>query len=168
VWISQLKIRLMVQDDLPDLEWDGEYAHFRRMYREIYQTTLKGKSMMWVAEILDLGLIGQVFVQLDSSRPELADGATRAYIYGFRVKADYRHFGVGARLLQTVESELKRRRYRWVTLNVGRDNPDAQRFYERYGYSVAAAESGRWSYMDDQNYRHEVNEPAWRMEKRLV
>lgn len=165
--IDSLQIRVLGADDLPALEWDGEFAHFRRLYREIYQSARLGRAVMWVADLPSQGVIGQVFVQLDSARKELADGFSRAYVYGFRVKAPYRSQGVGGRILQAVEADLAGRHFRRVTLNVGRDNPNAQRFYERHGYHVVAAEPGRWSYLDDDNQRHDVHEPAWRMEKTL-
>jgi ribosomal protein S18 acetylase RimI-like enzyme len=165
--ISQLTIRVLRYEDLPALEWEGEYTHFRRLYRDIYTSAAQGKAVLWVAELPNVGVIGQVFVQLVSGRRELADGSTRAYVYGFRVRPQYRSCGVGAMMLRVLEADLAKRNYRWVTLNVGQDNPDARRFYERHGFQVAAAEPGRWSYIDDQGQRQEVHEPAWRMEKRV-
>jgi len=53
-------------------------------------------------------------------------------------------------------------------LNVSRDNLDARRLYERLGYRVVAGDPGRWSYLDEHGIRHDVNEPAWRMEKKLI
>jgi ribosomal protein S18 acetylase RimI-like enzyme len=166
-WLSQLQIRILVQADLPALEWGGEFTHFRRLYQDVYQNTCRGRAVMWGADLPERGIIGQVFVQLDSGRKELADGASRAYVYGFRVQAGFRNTGVGSRLLQAVELDLAQREFRWVTLNVGRQNLAARRFYERHGYRVIAAEPGHWSYLDDQGLRREVHEPAWRMEKRL-
>jgi ribosomal protein S18 acetylase RimI-like enzyme len=166
-WLAQLKCRYLVDKDLPALEWDGEYSHFRRLYRDIYQSTLQGKAIMWVATLAGDEVIGQLFVQLASSRTELANGKTRAYIYGFRVKSPYRGNGVGANLLSFAEDDLATRGFRLVSLNVGRDNPDARRFYERHGYRVVGNEAGCWFYVDDQDQRREVNEPAWRMQKQL-
>lgn len=167
-WLAQLKIRYLTQTDLPDLEWDGQYTHFRRLYTEIYQSSLKGKAVLWVAELKDKGIIGQLFVQLTSSRPELADGNRRAYIYGFRVKTPFRSFGIGTRMLHAAETDLARRGFKWVTLNVGRDNPLAHHLYERQGYILVGEEPGIWSYQDDLGNRHEVHEPAYRMEKKLI
>jgi ribosomal protein S18 acetylase RimI-like enzyme len=166
-WISRLQVRQVVHQDLPALEWDGEYRHFRRLYRDIYHSACQGKAVLWVADLEMAGVIGQVFVQLESARKELADGNTRAYIYGFRVRPVFRNLGVGGQMLQTVEQDLARRTFQLATLNVGRENSDARRFYERYGYRVVAEEPGRWSYVDDQGKRREVHEPAWRMEKHL-
>ena len=123
--------------------------------------------MLWVAELPGVGVIGQLFVQLKSRRPELADGAGRAYIYAFRVRPAYRHHGLGTHMLQIVEADLRERGFRRVTLNVGRHNLQARRLYERLGYRVVAAEPGRWTYVDHRGRVRCVHEPAWRMEKVL-
>jgi len=166
-WVSQVVIRQMRREDLPALEWNGQYTHFRRLYEQTYQSARWGRAVLWVAEIPGTGIIGQLFVQLNSGRPELADGVDRAYIYGFRVKDAYRGYGVGSRMMDVTEAELVRRGFRRVTLNVGQDNPDARRLYENRGYTVVASEPGRWSYTDHEGNRREVHEPAWRMEKVL-
>jgi ribosomal protein S18 acetylase RimI-like enzyme len=166
-WLSQVQIRLGREEDLTDLEWQGEFIHFRKLYRQVYQNTCDGKACIWVAELEQAGIIGQVFVQFIGNRKELADGETRAYIYGFRVRPVYRGSGVGAQLLKQVEHDLQKRGFLWVTLNVGRQNLGAQRFYKRNGYQIVAAEAGRWSYLDHLGNRREVDEPAWRMQKSL-
>jgi ribosomal protein S18 acetylase RimI-like enzyme len=166
-WRSRLQVRLVQQHDLPSLEWEGEYRHFRRLYRDIYHSACQGKAVLWVADLDETGVIGQVFVQLDSARKELADGRLRAYIYGFRVRPLFRNLGIGRQMLETVEADLEERSFQLATLNVARQNQAARRFYERYGYQVVADEPGRWSYLDDMGNRQEVHEPAWRMEKTL-
>lgn len=166
-WLSKVLIRRLSKADLPALEWDGEYTRFRRLFAETYQSAMKGRAILWVADLPDNGLIGQLFVQLNSARLELADGKTRAYIYAFRVRQPYRGAGLGTRLLLNAEADLVHRGYQWVTLNVGRDNPNARRFYERYGYRIVASEPGIWHYYDETGQRREVSEPAWRMEKRI-
>ena len=165
--IYDVKIRAVNKDDLLSLEWDGEYRHFRRLYAEIYQSACSGKAVMWIAELAGSGLVGQLFVQLTSSRSELADGKERAYIYGFRIKPDFRRQGLGRWMMEVAEQDLRKRHFSRVTLNVARDNPDARRLYEYLGYQVVALEPGKWSYIDHQGNRREVHEPAWRMEKNL-
>jgi ribosomal protein S18 acetylase RimI-like enzyme len=166
-WLAEVQCRYLVQDDLPALEWDGEYARFRRLYCDIYQSFSQGKAVMWVATLPVDGLIGQLFVQLRSTRLELADGKTRAYLYGFRVKSSFRGVGVGSTMLEQAEEDLLPRGFSLLSLNVGRNNPNARRFYERHGYCTVGSEAGRWSYLDDQGQQRQVNEPAWRMEKVL-
>ena len=161
-------VRYGGRSDLPALEWDGEYKHFRRLYADTYFMVERGQALIWVAETQGAGIIGQVFVSLSGARQELSDGVTRAYIYGFRVRPAYRNQGVGARLLHAVEEDLTRRGFRQANLNVGRDNHGALRFYARFGYHIAGAEPGRWSYIDDKGRRCDVCEPAWRMEKTLL
>lgn len=166
-WISRIQIRPIQEADLPGLEWDGEYRHFRRLYAEIFDSSQRGRSLMWVVDLEGTGIIGQLFVQLNSARTELANGMTRAYIYGFRIRPLYRGNGLGTSMMKIVEADLKRRGYKKITLNVGRDNPEARRLYERLGYRVVANEPGYWSYRDDNGELHDVHEPAWRMEKEL-
>jgi hypothetical protein len=76
-------IRCGVRSDLPALEWEGAYRHFRRLYADTYYMMEKGQALIWVAEAASTMLIGQVFVSLSGSRIELSDGEARAYIYGF-------------------------------------------------------------------------------------
>ena len=166
--LARIEIRLVNRQDLPALEWDGEYAHFRRLYRDVYQSALQGQALMWMAEIAYTSIVGQVFVQLNSARKELADGAKRAYVYGFRVRPAYQNKGIGSILLSTIEGDLLERDFEWITLNVGRQNTRARHFYERHGYRIVASETGDWSYLDEQNQRHEVHEPAWRMQKHIL
>jgi ribosomal protein S18 acetylase RimI-like enzyme len=165
---TPVNIRLLKEEDLPALEWDGEYTHFRRLYREIFKNYRLGKALMWGVEVQGTGLIGQVFIQIQSARPELANGINRAYIYSFRIKPPFRNQGIGSKLLNTVEMDLIERKNRWATLNVARDNQAALRFYLRHGYQVIAAEAGYWTYQDEMGAIHEVHEPAWRLQKDLL
>lgn len=165
--ISQISIRHVTRQDLPALEWDGEYTHFRRLFAEAYRQSELGQSILWVAELPGLGVVGQLFVQTDSQNTRLADGRQRAYIYGFRVRPPYRGMGIGSRMLKIAEADLARQDYRTVSLNVGRDNLAARRMYERCGYRIVAPDPGVWSYLDHLGRYREVNEPAWRMEKEL-
>lgn len=160
-------IRQANLEDLPKLEWDGEYSHFRRLYTDTYTMSEQGNAVIWIAEANGDGLVGQCFVSLKGSRPELADGKVRAYIYGFRVKPQFRNQGIGTRIMHTIEDDLLKRGFRQVTLNVGKDNRDARRFYDRLGYAVIGSDPGRWSYIDDQGKRRDMHEPAWRMIKNL-
>ncbi len=166
-WLSKVIIRLMREEDLPALEWDGEYRHFRNVFGQAWQRFQKGLSVLWVAELPGVGLVGQVFIQLICDRPELADGKTRAYLYSFRVRPAYRGLGLGSRILQIVENDLRQRGFRYVTLNVGKENRLAQKMYKRHGYHIVAHEPGNWSYINDKGVVIDVHEPAWRMEKKL-
>ena len=165
--LDQVQIRYLHKEDLPALEWDGEYRHYRRLYGVVYEDMCLGRALMWVADHNKAGIIGQLFVQLTGSRKELADGLKRAYIYAVRIKPQFRSMGLGGHLLEIVEADLNERNYRWINLNVSRDNPRAVQFYERHHYRVIGAEPGRWSYLDHEGRRIHVHEPAWRMQKRI-
>jgi ribosomal protein S18 acetylase RimI-like enzyme len=165
--INKLIIRTTTHEDLTDLEWDGEFTHFRRLYAKAFRQQQKGETIMWIAELPEIGIIGQAFVQLIGSRAELADGIMKAYIYSVRVRSPYRNQGIGSRLMNIAENDLIQRGFIFVTLNVGRDNPKARQLYERLGYQVVANEPGNWSYLDHRGKRQTVHEPAWRMQKKL-
>lgn len=165
---GQVTIRTANKTDLPSLEWNGEYSHYRLLYLDIFRSSTRGEAIMWLAELLPVGVIGQLFVQLTSGREELADGYSRAYFYGFRVQMEYRGRGIGTQMLAIAELDLVQRGYGIVSLNVGRENMQARQLYERHGYRVVAAESGRWNYLDEFGNRRQVVEPAWRMEKALT
>ncbi len=168
LWIDQIVVRQVTEEDLIALEWEGEYSHYRNIYADAFERARQGRSVLWIAELPRVGLIGQVFIQLVCDRPELADGYFRAYLYGFRVREAYRSRGIGTHLMKIVEEDLQKRGFHAVTLNVARDNNRARQLYERHGYRLVAPEPGIWSYLDENNIWHTVEEPAWRMEKRLV
>ncbi len=119
--------------DLKDLEWEGEFKHFRLIYQNTFHRCLEGKALSWVAVHPSRGLIGQVFVQLECDRPELADGKDRAYMFSFRVKPEFRNRGLGSQMLAVLESDIASRSFRIITLNVARENTGALRLYERLG-----------------------------------
>ena len=165
--LSQLRIRQASEEDLTLLEWEGEFTHFRRLFADAYHMAELGKGLIWISVAENGFLIGQLFVSLSGGRPELSDGKTRAYIYGFRIRPSFRRMGVGGMMMHTVEADLAGRDFQWITLNVANDNLPARRFYERFGYRVTASDPGIWSYLDDQGIRRNVHEPSWRMEKLL-
>ncbi len=160
--------RSLKKDDLPALEWNGEYTHFRRVYADVYRRMTSGKLAAWVVDLPNTGIAGQVFVQYTCDHPELADGFTRAYLYSIRVKPQFRNMGLGSQLIRFAEEDLISKGYLYATLNVAKDNLRAQRLYVRLGYKVIAHEPGIWSYPDEKGIWHRVVQPAWRMIKPLT
>jgi len=165
--MNQVFIRQANKEDLPNLEWNGEYSHYRRLFADTYSLVEQAKAIIWIAEKDGIGLIGQCFVSLKGNRPELADGVARVYIYGFRIQPQFRNQGIGTHMMRVIEEDLRKRGFHQVTLNVGQDNLEAQRFYDRLGYIIVGSDPGRWSYIDDKGKRRDVVEPAWRMIKDL-
>lgn len=162
-----ITIRPLTKDDLPALEWDGEYTHFRRVFEDVYRKVEKGTVKAWVAVTAEGTMIGQVFLQLKSDRLELADGWNRAYLYSLRVRPPWRNLGVGSKLIAVLEDTLRQMKFTRLTLNVARVNQQAIRLYTRLGFQIVAKEDGIWSYPDDKGIWRTVNEPSWRMEKKL-
>ena len=162
---SNLLIRPLVKKDLPALEWNGEYKHFRNVYAQAFESARRGLSVLWIAELFKSDIIGQVFIQLVCDRKELANGRSLAYLYSFRIKPEYQGQGIGSKMLETIENDLKNRGFSNVCLNVAKDNTRAQSLYTRHGYRIIAHELGRWSYIDHEGKIRHVNEPSWRMIK---
>jgi len=161
-------IRLLRISDLPALEWGGEYIHFRRVYREVYEQYRIGRTLPWVIDTPTDGIIGQLFVQLDSQNKRLADGFLRAYLFSFRVKPEFQRKGWGTKLLSYVELVLLERGFQWTTLRVSKDNDLARQFYEHRGYSIVAEEQGEWRYVDHLGIAQAVVDPSYRMEKCIM
>ena len=167
-WFSEVLIRPMHTADLPALEWEGAYTHFRRLYKLAYRRALKGNAVLWVAELPGEQLLGQLFVLLHSEvDSSVADGNGQAFIHSFRVRPEYRGRGLGSRILANAEADLLRRGFRWASLNVAVDNLLAIRFYERAGYQRRKRDEGFWSYIDHRGVQQDVHEPSWCMRKRL-
>ena len=162
-----VRIRLAQEADLPGMEWGGEFAHFRRLYKQHYQNSRSGNTLIWVAENEDGDIVGQVFLSLLSSQSELADGIHRAYLFSFRLKPDYRNQGLGGHILEFIEGFLIKRGFDTLRINVARDNVLARRMYEKHGFRVVGPEEGSWRYQDQEGQWQTVHEPAWRMMKKL-
>ena len=162
-----LLIRPLKKKDLPALEWNGKYKHFRNVYAQAFESARRGLSVLWVAELCKSDIVGQVFIQLVCDRKELANGHTIAYLYSFRIKPEYQGQGIGSKMLETIENDLKRRDFSNVCLNVAKDNTRAQSLYFKHGYKTIAHEPGRWSYIDHEGRIRHMNEPSWRMIKKL-
>lgn len=166
-WPDRVIIRHLTFEDLPQLEWDGEYTHYRQVYLKAYKSRNEGKTVIWVADLPSVGIIGQVFIQLNSLRKDLADGFYYAYLYSFRIKTNYRNAGLGKLMLNIVEKDLCKRNFKELTLNVAKTNTSAIRFYEKNGFQIIGSEPGEWSFRDHKDKLQKVVEPAWKMVKVL-
>lgn len=167
-WVNLIQFRQVNYSDLRSLEWEGTYIHFRKVYLQAYQRTQEGKALMRVAELPQFGIVGQVFIQLISSRRDLADGIDKAYLYAFRVRPQFRNHGLGKKMLFYAETLLIKRGYSEIILNVAKKNINAIRLYENYGYQIVGNESGDWTFRDHNNETRRIVEPAWKMSKRIT
>jgi ribosomal protein S18 acetylase RimI-like enzyme len=151
--------------DLALLEWFGQYAHYRRLFRDTFHEQQQGQRLMLVADFNQFP-VGQVFLQLQSSRPT-PDETPRIYFYALRVLDPFQRLGIGTLLMDAAEQFAIQRGYGWATIAAGKDNPAARRMYEKRGYRVCGEEDGDWSYIDQHGRTRYVQEPCWVLEKRL-
>jgi ribosomal protein S18 acetylase RimI-like enzyme len=162
----EIVFRFAEREDLPRLEWYGEYTHFRRVFQRTFEDQVAGYRLMLLATVNDWP-IGQVFIQLESYEDIFADMRKRGYLYSLRVMDAFRHMGIGSALLREAETILIDRRYDSVSIAAAKDNPGARRLYERMGYRVQAEDAGRWHYVDHEGKTRYVVEPCWILEKQL-
>ena len=160
-------IRLAQKSDLSKMEWGGQFAHFRNLFRRAFREQLQGRRMMLVADLNNYP-VGHIFVQFRSSNTHIADGRRRGYLYSFRVMDLLQGQGIGTRLIHEAEQRLLERGFSEVTIAVAKDNDGALRLYERQDYHKFAEDPGNWSYVDQKGYTHHVEEPCWLLKKRMV
>ncbi len=148
-------------DDLPKLEWYGQYTHFRNVFRKTYKEQLQGRRLMLVADCGGFP-IGQVFMQ--------TGGETRrkTYFYSLRVMDMFRGHGIGSRLLDEAENIAIAYGYMSASIAAAKDNPRARQLYERHGFLLIGEDAGRWSYVDHEGKSRYVHEPCWVLEKTLL
>lgn len=159
-------IRPAQEDDLPALEWGGEYRRYRRLYQRAMREAHQGRRALFVAEVGG-EIVGQIFVQFVCNRPELNDKSSTGYIQSFRIKPPFRNFGIGTRLIHQAEDVLRERGFHQAVIAVAQENRAARRLYERLGYTVFAEDPGQWSYVDDHGQLKYVSEPNYLLRKQL-
>ncbi len=161
-------IRRLQAADAVALEWEGEFAHFRRVYAVAFERAQAGNATLWGVQAEDEQLVGQLFVLLNSENdPQTADGRQRAFIHSFRVRPEHRNLGLGSALLLHAEADLRAGGFAWVALNVAEDNPGGLRFYLRHGYAELHRVTGYWSFIDHEGQQRHLHEPGWRLGKAL-
>ncbi len=166
-WVKQIIIRQGIEYDLREMEWEGQFSRFRRVYADVYRRMEEGKANIWVAELPSFGLVGQALVQYSMHDKSCADGKKRGYLHSFRVRSAMRNYGIGSRLLAIVEQDLLARGFKEMTLNVAEDNQDAIRLYKRLDFEFVKRIPGRWSYYDEHGTLQHVIEPGYRLRKKL-
>jgi ribosomal protein S18 acetylase RimI-like enzyme len=163
---ATIKLRVAEKSDIPKLEWNGQYSHFRSMFRRAYREQVQGRRLILILEYNKYP-IGHIFIQFTSANTRIADGFNRVYFYSFRVMEPFRGQGVGTWLMHEAEAMIFDRGFRWATIAVAKDNRGAIRLYERLGYRKFAEDPGQWNYLDHRGAIRYVDEPCWILEKRL-
>lgn len=158
-----VQIRPAVHQDLPKLEWYGQYAHYRNMFRRAYREQQTGKRLILVADSNNFP-IGHIFMLFLNAEKQIDK---RVYLYSLRVMEMFRGCGIGTQLIHEAESLIANRHYHWSTIAAAKTNVGAKRLYERLGYEVFADDPGNWSYFDHQGRLIEVQEPCWLLQKQI-
>jgi ribosomal protein S18 acetylase RimI-like enzyme len=159
-----VSLRPATADDLPKLEWYGQYQHFRNLFRRAFREQQTGRRLILLAIVNDFP-IGQIFIQYHTRRAHAR--APRAYFYSFRVMEMFRGQGIGTWLLQEAEAIVSDRGLQWATIAAAKENVAARRLYERLGYRIIGEDAGHWSYIDHRGRTCKVDEPCWLLEKKL-
>lgn len=159
-------IRPGLEADLPALEWEGEYRHYRQVYRRAMEEARLGHRMLLLAEVEEL-VVGQIFIQLRDSDLSGKVHAPYGYMHAFRVREAYRNCGIGTQLVRQAERAMRMRGCERSTLAVVIENLRALKLYERLGYEIVGRDRGEWSYVDDQGRIRHVHEPSYVLEKAL-
>ena len=165
--MEDVVIRRVKRSDLEALEWEGEFIRYRNIYLEVFKRMRRGDAKMWVAELEKSKLIGQVFVQYYLRGIFNSSEKKHAYIHGFRVRPEYSRAGLGTRLMKFAENAIIEKSIFTVNLNVAKDNQGALRLYKNLGYKLFGETPGRWWYHDHKNKLQVVEEPSWRLTKKL-
>ncbi len=166
-WLDLVTIRLIREADLPELEWDGEYTRYRKVYREVYRNFEKGISLPFVAETTADGIIGQVFLTRKEPNPSYMPRSRYFFISSFRIKPGFRDRGLGSRLLDVCFREVRSHRLRDIFLNCAAANNRARHFYEKHGFRVVRLDEGNWSYVNHEGLVITEHESAYLMKKTL-
>ncbi len=162
-----LRIRHAEETDLPALEWEGRFTHFRRLYQRAMEESKKGRSLLLVADF-EGSIVGQIFIQFRGDPSASGCRTSSGYLYSFRVRPSFRNQGVGTHLMRRAEKELKQRGFKRASIAVAKENEGALRLYERLGYRLVAEDPGQWSYIDHEGCLRHVSEPAYVLIKQLT
>jgi len=164
--LAKLNIRKLQAEDLPALEWEGRFQHYRNLYLKTYEEYLQGVRLMLVAEYRRR-VVGQIFILFGTIESDPRPDRFTAYLYSLRVRPAFRSQGIGERLILEAENHIQQHKLSRVLIAVARDNDGALRLYERLGYERIGTDLGRWSYLDHNGHPQQVNEPSYILEKLL-
>lgn len=133
-------IRRCREEDLPAMEWYGEYTSHREIIRRAFAMQTKGDGCMIVADVNGFPA-GQAWIDFVRKRH-----SRRATIWAVRVFSPFQRCGLGTRLMEAAECAVLEHGMAEVELGVDRDNIDVVHFYERLGYQACGTERGSYSY----------------------
>ena len=163
---AKLKLRVAKASDVSKLEWNGQFTHFRNLFRRAYSEQRRGNRLMLVMDFNGYP-VARLFIQfINPGRFET--GIKRGYIYSFTVMEPFRSLGIGTQMMKTAEAILIKKSYPIATISVAKSNIRAYKLYLRHGYEIYGEDDGQWQYRDHEGNTHQVDEPSWLMKKALT
>lgn len=149
---SVIRIRRCRRRDLAALEWDGLFTHHRAIIERTYREQRAGRQLMLVADV-DGVPRAQAWIDLRAARDR-----TAGVIWALRIHPSIQQRGLGARLLQAAEAELRARGFRAAELAVEPANARARRLYARAGYVEVGRTASSYDYTTPEGVycRHEL------------
>jgi len=112
-------------------------AHLARYLSPQQVKQILEEDTVLVAEV-GQRMVGFVQFGSASGGAETVSGSDRE-LRRLYVQADFRNQGIGGRLMEAALAHPDMRDAERITLDVWEHNPGAQRFYERYGFTVIGA-----------------------------
>jgi ribosomal protein S18 acetylase RimI-like enzyme len=125
----EVVIRACRRDDLPTLEWFGQFTPDRGVMEDTFAGQARGDSLMLVADVNGVAS-GQVWLDLTRRNVD-----STGVIWAIRVFPCLQDMGIGTRLLEAAERILREEAFARAELSVERSNVAALRLYERLGYT---------------------------------
>jgi GNAT superfamily N-acetyltransferase len=152
---ERIVVRACREDDLPQLEWFGAFAHHRPIIHEAFMLQRTGKVIMLVAD--DAGFpVGQAW--LDFRRRELWDAPK---VWAVRVMPAFQGHGIGAKLMSGLESLAWDRGYNRLVLGVEKENESACHFYESLGWHIVGDRREEYCYLTPAGITQTVSVDQW-------
>src|SRR5258708_13128789 len=116
-----VKFRFAEPEDLPKLEWYGQYTHFRRVFQRAYEDQLAGRRLMLLADVNGWP-IGQIFVQLESLDDALMSLGRRGYLYCLPFMDLLQRCGIGTALIPQSQPTLTTSAYASLSIPSPQEN----------------------------------------------
>lgn len=133
-------IRRCEREDLPALEWFGEFTPHREIIEKAFAAQERGDNVMLIAAFDDAPL-GQVWIDLQRKRAEQT-----AVLWALRVFHWFHGRGIGTRLMKAAERVVAEVGWRCVEIAVEPANTRALALYQRRGYVRTGEDRERQRY----------------------
>jgi GNAT superfamily N-acetyltransferase len=151
--------RIGIEEDIPKLEWNGEFSEHREIIAQAFVAQAKGTGLVLVAATAGFP-IAQLWARFaERDRPPR--------LWAFRVMPSCQGLGIGAALSRFAEDELARRGFAGCEIGVDRDNLRARLLYQKWGYRLSHAQIEDYTYVTPSGEMRTGRADQWIMFKAL-